>query len=110
MHVPGPELNPEFCAVGTASWGRRMMHEGYAWVGISAQRVGIKQLNTWNPARYGALSAEASNDDPQASTLDDRGDVLSWDIFGQIGAALLNHRGPSDPLAGLAIKHLIAAF
>ena len=35
--------------------------------------------------------------------------MLSWEIFGQVGAALLNHRGPSDPLAGLAIKHLIAA-
>jgi hypothetical protein len=85
-----------------------LMREGYAWVGVSGQRVGIKQLNTWSPARYGSLSAEASNDDPQGGTLDDRGDVLSWDIFGQLGAALLSHRGPSDPLTGLAIKHLIA--
>src|SRR5450631_3188738 len=85
------------------------MREGYAWVGVSAQRVGIKQLNAWSPARYDTLSAEASNDDPQGGTLDDRGDVLSWDIFGQVGAALLSHRGPSDPLAGLAIKRLIAA-
>ena len=77
--------------------------------GVSAQRVGIKQLNAWSPARYGTLSAEASNDDPQGGTLDDRGDVLSWDIFGQVGAALLSHHGPADPLAGLAIKRLIAA-
>jgi quercetin dioxygenase-like cupin family protein len=66
-------------------------------------------LNAWSPARYGTLSAEASNDDPQGGTLDDRGDVLSWDIFGQVGAALLRHQGPSDPLARLAIKRLIAA-
>jgi hypothetical protein len=93
-------------------WGASydyLMREGYAWVGVSAQRVGIKQLKAWSPARYGSLSAEASNDDAQGGTLDDRGDVLSWDIFGQVGAALLNHRGPSDPLAGLVIKHLIAA-
>ncbi|MGA8740131.1 MAG: alpha/beta hydrolase domain-containing protein [Terracidiphilus sp.] len=95
----------DFCWGGSYDY---LMREGYAWVGVSAQRVGIKQLNTWNPARYGSLSAEASNDDPQGGTLDDRGDVLSWDIFGQVGAALLNHRGPSDPLAGLAIKHLVA--
>jgi quercetin dioxygenase-like cupin family protein len=96
----------DFCWGGSYDY---LMREGYAWVGVSAQRVGIKQLNAWSPARYGTLSAEASNDDPQGGTLDDRGDVLSWDIFGQVGAALLNHRGPSDPLAGLAIKHLIAA-
>ncbi|MGC1424541.1 MAG: alpha/beta hydrolase domain-containing protein, partial [Terracidiphilus sp.] len=95
----------DFCWGGSYDY---LMREGYAWVGVSAQRAGIKQLNAWNPARYGSLSAEASNDDPQGGTLDDRGDVLSWDIFGQVGAALLNHRGPNDPLAGLVIKHLIA--
>src|SRR5450631_474929 len=73
------------------------MREGYAWVGVSAQRVGIKQLNTWSPARYGTLSVEALNDDPQGGTLDDRGDVLSWDIF--VGSTtvppLLPHRSSS---------------
>jgi quercetin dioxygenase-like cupin family protein len=96
----------DFCWGGSHDY---LMREGYAWVGVSAQRVGIKQLNAWSPARYGTLSAEASNDDPQGGTLDDRGDVLSWDIFGQVGAALLSHHGPSDPLAGLAVKRLIAA-
>jgi len=96
----------DFCWRGSHDY---LMREGYVWVGVSAQRVGIKQLNAWNPARYGTLNAEASNDNPQGGTLDDRGDVFSWDIFGQVGAALLSHQGPSDPLAGLAIKHLIAA-
>ena len=96
----------DFCWGGSYDY---LMREGYAWVGVSAQRVGIKQLNAWSPARYGTLSAEASNDDPQGGTLDDRGDVLSWDIYGQVGAALLSHHGPSDPLAGLAVKRLIAA-
>ncbi len=96
----------DFCWGGSYDY---LMREGYAWVGVSAQRVGIKQLNAWSPARYGTLSAEASNDDPQGGTLDDRGDVLSWEIFGQVGTALLSHSGPSDPLAGFAIKHLIAA-
>ncbi|MDR3772482.1 MAG: alpha/beta hydrolase domain-containing protein [Terracidiphilus sp.] len=96
----------DFCWGGSHDY---LMQEGYVWVGVSAQRVGIKQLNAWSPARYGTLSAEASNDDPQGGTLDDRGDVLSWEIFGQVGAALLSHHGPSDPLAGLAVKSLIAA-
>ena len=96
----------DFCWGGSHDY---LMREGYVWVGVSAQRVGIKQLNAWNSARYSTLSAEASNDDPQGGTLDDRGDVLSWDIFGQVGAALLGHHGPADPLAGFAIKRLIAA-
>ena len=96
----------DFCWGGSYEY---LMREGYAWVGVSAQRVGIKQLNTWSPARYGSLNAEASNDDPQGGTLDHGGDVLSWDIFGQVGAALLGHHEPSDPLAGFAIKRLIAA-
>src|ERR1019366_7570821 len=49
----------DFCWGGSYDY---LMREGYAWVGVSAQRVGIKQLNTWSPARYGSLSAEASND------------------------------------------------
>ncbi len=32
-----------------------MMRSGYAWVGVSAQRVGVNQLRTWSPARYGSL-------------------------------------------------------
>lgn len=93
-------------------WGAsydHLMREGYVWVGVSAQRVGIKQMNAWSPVRYGTLSAEASNDDPQGGSLDERGDVLSWDIFGQVGAAIFNHHGPSDPFVGLVIKRLIAA-
>jgi quercetin dioxygenase-like cupin family protein len=96
----------DFCWGGSYDY---LIREGYAWVGVSAQRVGIKQLNAWNPARYGTLSADASNDDPQGGTLDDRGDVLSWDIFSQVGAAILSHQGPNDPLVGLVIKRLIAA-
>ena len=40
--------------------------------------------------------------------LDAQGDVLSWDIFAQVGAALRNGGGV-DPLGGLTAKHVIAA-
>ena len=39
----------DFCWGGSHNY---LMREGYAWVGVSAQRVGIKQLNAWNSARY----------------------------------------------------------
>ena len=44
------------------SWGGShdsdLMREGYAWVGVSAQRVGIDFLKSWfkDPTRYADLS------------------------------------------------------
>ena len=38
-----------------ALWNRRHLREGYAWVGVSAQRVGVNQLRGWSPTRYGTL-------------------------------------------------------
>jgi hypothetical protein len=92
-----------------------LMREGYAWVGITAQRVGIAQLKTWSPQRYGTLSAEASNVDPATGALLDPprfpaagGDVLAWDIFAQAAEALRDHAG-ADPLRDLKVRQLIAA-
>ena len=38
-----------------ALWNWRHMREGYVWVGVSAQRVGVNQLSAWSPTRYGTL-------------------------------------------------------
>ncbi|MEZ5098550.1 MAG: alpha/beta hydrolase domain-containing protein [Thermoleophilia bacterium] len=41
-----------------ANWFRyhdAIVRAGYAWVGVSAQRVGVNALRAWSPARYGAL-------------------------------------------------------
>ena len=38
-----------------ALWNRRRLREGYAWVGVSVQRVGVNQLRGWSPTRYGSL-------------------------------------------------------
>ncbi|MFC7531579.1 alpha/beta hydrolase domain-containing protein [Actinoplanes sp. GCM10030250] len=53
---------------------------GYAWVGVSAQRVGVDQLRGWSPARYGTLDVTGSG------TL--VADELSYEIFAQAGKAL----------------------
>ncbi len=47
---------------------------GYAWVGVSAQKVGVSSLRTTDPARYG--------------TLDHLGDAFALDIFSQVGRAV----------------------
>ena len=59
---------------------RELLRNGYAWVGVSAQRVGVEggsrfgsggALKLANPARYGALSHP--------------GDGFSFDMFSQAG-------------------------
>ena len=77
---------------------------GYAWVGVSAQAVGVNGfpgpeaagLRQWDLERYGSLNHP--------------GDAYSYDIFTQAGRAV----GPSrtktgiDPMGGLDVTHLIA--
>src|ERR1700722_5599900 len=40
---------------------------GYAWIGVSAQRVGVDALKAWSPSRYGSLDVteggKITNDD-----------------------------------------------
>jgi hypothetical protein len=80
------------------SW-EHILAAGYAWVGVSAQEVGVARLQTWNPTRYGALNVT----DGGAIT----GDALSYDIFSQAGQAIKQPEGV-DPLGGLKVRHVIA--
>ena len=63
-----------------ALWNWRHMREGYAWVGVSAQRVGVNQLRAWSPTRYGTLDVTGGG----AFVTDQ----LSYDIFAQAAQAL----------------------
>lgn len=80
-----------------------ILHEGYAWVGVSAQHVGVNELKTWNPSRYGSLNVSIAS--PPASVTDT--DALSYDIFSQAGEAI-RHPGPVNVLNGLKPKVIIA--
>ncbi|GAA4072584.1 alpha/beta hydrolase domain-containing protein [Actinomadura miaoliensis] len=96
LNVSGQlELSPDY-------WFTRdeLLRKGYAWVGVSAQSVGvngglgqIRGLKGWDPARYGGLVHP--------------GDAYSYDIFSQAGQALRTPDGP-DPLGGLRIRTLLA--
>ncbi len=77
---------------------------GYAWVGVSAQRVGVHGfpqspggLKAWDPERYGSLEHP--------------GDAYSYDIFTQVAAAIGPNRDRQglDPMGGLEVERLIAA-
>jgi hypothetical protein len=82
-----------------ALWNQRHIREGYAWVGVSAQRVGVDQLRTWSPTRYGGLDVTGGG----AFTTDQ----LSYDIFAQAAQALKSP-GAVDPLAGLEVERVLA--
>src|SRR5690242_12046674 len=81
-----------------------LLREGIAWVGVSAQVVGVEggspllgivslPLKAVNPARYGSLHHP--------------GDSFSYDMFSQAGEALRAPSGP-NPLGALKPKHVIA--
>ena len=77
-----------------------IIRAGYAWVGVSAQFVGIEgggafslPLKQVDPTRYGSLHHP--------------GDSFSYDIFSQGAQAVRNPVG-LDPLDGLEVKRMIA--
>lgn len=83
-----------------------LTRQGYAWVGVSAQKEGIDgggaismvnlPLKTFDRARYGSLQHP--------------GNRYSYDIFSQAAQSLINP-GPQgvNPLKGLTIKKIIAS-
>lgn len=75
-----------------------LVRRGYAWIGVSAQWVGVHRVPTgltaWSPSRYGTLNL--SSDD------------LSWDIFSQAAQAVRNPQGV-DSMGGLPVERIFAA-
>ena len=82
------------------------MRSGYAVVSISAQKVGVERLKTWEAARYGDLTVSAPDTTPPDPLR--TGDVLSWDIFSQTVQAL-RQGGGVDALPGMTVRRVIAS-
>jgi hypothetical protein len=106
MNVTAVESAPEW-----AYTGRAIVDAGAAWIGVSAQALGVvggtplidtgsdeqaalaEGLKTTNPERYGSLEHP--------------GDAYAFDIFSQIGAAV---RAPDGAIGGLGeVRSVIAA-
>ncbi|MBM3779510.1 MAG: hypothetical protein FJW23_14945 [Acidimicrobiia bacterium] len=86
---------------GAADFGQmreEIEREGYVWVGIGAQAVGVHApgtgLKAWNPERYAALTHP--------------GDTFSYDIFSQGARALVASAGAGGPLGPLRPLRLLA--
>lgn len=78
------------------------LREGYAWVGVSAQNVGVSRppngLKVWSEKRYGRLNVDGSG------TI--ANDALGYDVFAQAAAAV---RRVPEVLGGLRPTVVIAA-
>jgi Alpha/beta hydrolase domain len=68
-----------------------LIKQGYAYVGVTAQRPGMKDLATWDPARYGKLG--------------DSNDGESYEVFTQAAEAV--KANSATLLGGLKPKELI---
>ena len=76
-----------------------LTRSGYAWVGVTAQRIGVEALKVWNNARYGSLDVSADG------TI--MNDALSYDIFADVGRAARKPSG-ADFLGGLKPQRVFA--
>ncbi len=72
---------------------KQIVNQGYAYVGVTAQRPGMKDLATWDPERYG--------------TLGDSNDGESYEIFTQAAEAVKDDS--ASLLGGLTPKELIGS-
>lgn len=75
------------------------IRRGYAWIGVSAQRIGVAALKSWSASRYGAL------DVTQGGTI--LTDALSFDIFSQATQAVRSPAGIS-PMGALRAELVLA--
>jgi hypothetical protein len=85
-----------------------MLREGYVWVGVSAQTVGVEALKKFSPARYGELDVGKRVAVGAGLPPGPDADALSYDIFSQVGEAI-KHPTHVDMLHGLKPKLVLAA-
>lgn len=85
--------------------GAHFIDNGYAYIVVSAQQMGIDTLKQWSPGRYSTLDI---THDGMVSN-----DELSYDIFSAVGLAV-NRTGEQTPsgqvniLGGLQAERIIA--
>lgn len=76
-----------------------VLRGGYAWVGVSAQRVGVDRLKVFSPTRYGTLDVTNTNGGDA--------DAYSYDIFSQAAQAIRSP-GSVNVLGNLTPQIVIA--
>jgi len=90
---------------GSPDWilfHRHLAAQGHAWVGVSAQKVGVDGNGFVEGIHLKLLAPE------RYETLAHPGDAWSFDIFSQV-AGLLRQPGEQSPLGGVQPQHVLAA-
>ena len=64
-----------------------LIRDGFAWVGVSAQQVGVERGQERRPV------TPIAGDPVRYATLSHPGDSFSYDIFSQAGQAIRDHVG-----------------
>ncbi|WP_347177233.1 alpha/beta hydrolase domain-containing protein [Parafrankia sp. EAN1pec] len=88
-----------------------IMRSGYAWVGVTTQKVGIDGVENGGilPDNGFKLSGLREADPERYGSLRHPGDAYSYDIFTQVGQALRNPASDGEkPLGTLVPKQFIA--
>ena len=88
-------------------WGMthtELLRSGYAWVGVSVQKVGVEALKDGSAA--GVLPGAISDD--RYASLNHPGDNYAYDIYSQIAQALRSPAAQSM-LGNLTVQRLLAA-
>jgi hypothetical protein len=76
-----------------------LIRSGYAWVGVTPQRVGVEALKLWNAKRYGTLDVTVGG------KID--ADALSYDVFAQAAQAIRTP-GATNVMGGLPVQRIFA--
>lgn len=84
----------------------QIVREGAAWIGVSAQEVGVEGGEGFDVAL--ALPPLKEADPERYGTLDHPGDAFSYDIFTQAGVAVRGEGDGTRPLDGYEVEHLVA--
>lgn len=85
--------------------GEHLVGNGYAYVFVSAQQMGIDNITNWSPERYAGL--DATHDGMVT------GDASSYDIFSAVAQSIIRQgqalpAGAVDILTGLRARQIIA--
>jgi len=107
----GADANPEWAGIH-----EEVIREGHAWVGVSAQLVGVMGgpvlVRTNSPGSENAGLGLRAIDPERYGTLDHPGDGFSFDMYTQVARAIRDGRGMNglDPDIVLAAGESQSAF
>jgi hypothetical protein len=102
----GADAAPDY-----AYMAAEILRQGSAWVGVSAQRIGVEggpvAVSTGSSRATGAGSGLKGIDPARYGALVHPGDAFSYDIYSQVGRAVRS-TDPGSPLGGRPVRQVLA--